>query len=103
MKMGREPKERGETIRRDIIRLMMEGPVTPYDISGELGISEREAADHLTHALVTARRKYRVEVTPALCGSCGFTFTERKKVKRPSRCPKCKNGRIESARYHIIK
>ena len=99
--MGREPKEREETIRRDIIRLMMEGPVTPYDISGELGISEREAADHLAHALVTAKRKYRVEVTPALCGSCGFAFTERKKVKRPSRCPKCKNGRIESARYSI--
>lgn len=99
--MAREPKEREETIRRDIIRLMMEGPVTPYDISGELRISEREAAEHLSHAIVTARRKYRVEVTPAVCRSCGFEFTDRKKVKRPSRCPKCKDGRVESARYSI--
>jgi len=101
--MGREPKERGETIRRDIIRLMMEGPVTPYDISGELRISEREAADHLSHAIVTAKRKYKVEVTPAVCRSCGFTFSDRKKVKKPSRCPRCKEGRVESARYSIKK
>ena len=101
MKKKTEPTERHKTIRREIIQLMMENAVTPYDISGELGISEREAAYHLEHALVSARRKFKIEVKPASCKSCGFVFKDRKKVKRPSKCPSCKKGQIESARYGI--
>jgi predicted Zn-ribbon and HTH transcriptional regulator len=95
-------EERSQTIRQEIIRLMKLRPVTPRDISGLLGISERDAAEHLAHALVTASRKYRVKTTPAKCRVCGFVFKDRKKTKKPSRCPRCKEGRVETAEYHIV-
>jgi hypothetical protein len=97
----REPKERNATIRKEIIELMKLGPVTPYDISGALRISEREATAHLEHALASASNQYTIEVVPARCKACGFVFRDRKKVSRPSRCPQCRAGRVEAATYHI--
>lgn len=101
MKKDKEPRERSATIRRDIIELMKLQPVTPFDLSGMLRVSEREAAFHLTHALETASAKHRIEVTPACCKSCGFVFHDRKKVGKPSRCPRCKESRVEAASYYI--
>lgn len=101
MKKDKEPRERSATIRRDIIELMKLGPVTPFEISGMLRVSEREAVFHLGHALESASAKYQIEVTPAHCKSCGFVFWERKKVGKPSRCPQCKASRVEAASYYI--
>ncbi|MBN2225301.1 MAG: transcriptional regulator [Deltaproteobacteria bacterium] len=101
MKKDKEPRERNATIRRDIIELMKLGPVTPFDLSGTLRVSEREAAFHLAHALESPSTKYQIEVTPACCKSCGFVFRERKKISKPSRCPHCKASRVEAASYYI--
>ena len=101
MKRDKEPRERSATIRRDIIELMKRGPVTPFDLSGILRVSEREAAFHLEHALETASAKYQIEVTPAHCKSCGFVFRDRRKVSKPSRCPRCKATRVEAAAYTV--
>lgn len=101
MKRDREPRERSATIRQDIIELMKQGPVTPFEISGILRVSEREAAFHLQHALETASARYLIEVTPAQCKSCGFVFRDRKKVGKPSRCPRCKATRVETATYMV--
>jgi predicted Zn-ribbon and HTH transcriptional regulator len=101
MKKDRAPRERSATIRQDIIELMKLGPVTPFELSGMLRVSEREAAFHLAHALETASGKYRIEITPAHCKSCGFVFRDRSKVTKPSRCPHCKATRVEAAAYYI--
>ena len=101
MKQDNAPRERSATIRQDIIEMMKLGPVTPFDLSGILRVSEREAAFHLAHAIETASSKYRIEITPAHCKSCGFVFKERKKVAKPSRCPACKATRVEPAAYSI--
>jgi predicted Zn-ribbon and HTH transcriptional regulator len=100
-KKQKAPRERSATIRQDIIELMKRDPMTPFEISGFLGISEREAAFHLEHALVSAVRNYRVEVTPAHCKACGYVFRDRNRVARPSRCPRCKAGRVEAAMYRL--
>ena len=99
----KEPKERGATIRQEIIDLMAFRPVTIRDISQAVGISEKDAAAHLEHALKSAGRDYVVEVDPAFCRQCGFAFTHRKKTKKPSRCPECREGSVESAVYSIRK
>ncbi len=101
MKRDKEPRERSATIRQDIIELMKQGPVTPFDLSGILRISEREAAFHLAHALESASSRYLIEVTPAHCKSCGFIFQDRKKVGKPSRCPRCRATRVEAAAYMV--
>ncbi|MBN1883569.1 MAG: transcriptional regulator [Deltaproteobacteria bacterium] len=102
--MTKEPKERGATIRREIIELMAFRPVTIRDISRAVGITEKDAAAHLEHALKSVNREgYAVEVDPACCRQCGFVFSGRKKTKKPSRCPECKEGSIEPAVYFIRK
>ncbi len=101
MKRDREPRERTATIRQDIIEMMKLGPVTPFDLSGTLRVSEREAAFHLEHALESASARYLIEVTPAHCKSCGFVFRDRRKVAKPSRCPHCKATRVEAAAYML--
>lgn len=99
----KQPKERGATIRREIIDLMALRPVTIRDISRAVGISEKDAAAHLEHALKSAGREYVVEIDPAYCRQCGFIFSHRKKTKKPSRCPECREGSVESAVYSIRK
>ena len=101
VKKEKQPKERGATIRREIIELMALRPVTIRDISQGVGISERDAAAHLEHALKSARNEYVVEIDPAYCKQCGFEFTDRKKTTKPSRCPECREGSIESAVYFL--
>lgn len=93
--------ERNKTIRQEIIELLKLRPVTPLEISGLLGVSEKEVSEHLYHAIASASRKSNVEITPAVCKACGFIFKERKKTKKPSRCPMCKEERIEDASYFI--
>ncbi len=100
-KRAREPRERGTTVRQDIIELMKRGPVTPFELSGMLRVSEREAAFHLEHALESASGRFVIEVEPAHCRSCGFVFRDRKKVTKPSRCPRCKGTRVEPATYML--
>ncbi len=100
-KKSREPRERGTTVRQDIIELMKDRPVTPFELSGILRVSEREAAFHLEHALESASGRFTVEVEPAHCRSCGFVFRDRKKVTKPSRCPRCKATRVEPATYML--
>jgi predicted Zn-ribbon and HTH transcriptional regulator len=78
-------------------------PVTIRDISRAVGISERDAAAHLEHALKSAEKEYIVEIAPAFCRQCGFEFIGRKKTKKPSRCPECREGSIESAVYFLRK
>lgn len=93
--------DRKSTIRKEIVKLLMVEPMTTLDISGQIGISERDVEEHLTHALISASHKYRVITTPPQCRVCNFEFKERKRVKKPSKCPECKNGSIERATYFI--
>jgi predicted Zn-ribbon and HTH transcriptional regulator len=101
MKRDKGPRERSATIRQDIIELMKLRPMTPFELSGILRVSEREAAFHLEHALESASGKYAIEVNPAHCRSCGFVFRDRRRVTKPSRCPRCKATRVEGASYMV--
>jgi len=99
--MKKDMTERRATIRQEIVELLKLRPITPFDISGALKISERDAALHLAHAITSASRKHRVEITPAHCKTCGFVFKDRRRTTKPSRCPNCKKGQVESALYYI--
>jgi predicted Zn-ribbon and HTH transcriptional regulator len=93
----------GETTREAMAAALREGmPLSARDLSGMLSISEREVRAHLDHVRRSVERQgERFVVEPARCKKCGFAFESRKKVTIPSRCPKCKNERIEPPRFSV--
>jgi len=102
MKPGeRAPRERGESVRKALIGVLSGRSLSAKEISSELGIREREVAEHLEHlgrSVVAAGGKLTVE--PARCASCGFELRS-DRMRRPSRCPECKSERLTAPRFRV--
>jgi predicted Zn-ribbon and HTH transcriptional regulator len=96
------PVERHETIRQKIISLLEISAFSAKDISVEIGISEKEAYDHLEHIQRTInQRNQRLVVTPAECKKCGFVFRKRERLTKPGRCPLCRNEAIQEPTFSV--
>jgi len=90
------------TIRQKIISLLGDTEMSAREISGEVGISEKEVYEHLSHiARSLASLNKKVMITPAECLGCGYVFVDRKRFTRPGRCPRCKKSHIQSPRFCI--
>jgi len=82
-------------VRRKILALLSDRILTARQISGLVGIPEKEVVAHLPHIQKTAGTlKGRLAVTPAECRQCGFVFRKRERPKKPGRCPICKGESI---------
>lgn len=82
------------TLRKDLRRLLSDHPRSVSALAHELGLKRGDIEDDLRHAIRSARAAgYRVEVVPARCRSCGFTFDEQK-LSKPSKCPECRGTRL---------
>lgn len=88
---------------RDRIRTTLEqGPHTALQISQRAGVAEAEVAAHLQHlARSLSHRDQQLIVEPAGCLSCGFSFDNRRRLSRPSRCPECRSERLTPPRFSI--
>ena len=89
------------TYRQRIIELLSQGSYTPYDLSLETGLSVKDILHHLTHVRKSIRPPYRFLVRPAECLKCDFVFKDRKKLHRPSKCPKCKGTLVQDPSYWV--
>lgn len=90
------------TVRQRMIRLLETEARDVREISQTLRIREREVIDHLPHiARTVAGQNRKLEVTPSTCLACGYRFKDRKHLKPPSRCPQCKNERVEPPLYRV--
>ena len=85
------------TIRREIMQLLTQGEWTAGEISRAVHIPQKEVYAHLEHIMRSLRGEFRM--VPAECLACGFTFSKRKSVQSPSRCPLCKNEHIKDPAY----
>jgi predicted Zn-ribbon and HTH transcriptional regulator len=96
------PSPREETLRQGIIARLEVEALTALEISEQIGIAQREVASHLEHIRHSLHRQGRsLLVIPAECRSCGFIFAKRERLKRPGRCPVCRNQSISEPRYRI--
>ena len=90
------------TLRQKIISILCEEEMNAREISGEVGISEKEVSEHLSHiARSVASQSKTVIINPAICLGCGYVFENRKRFTRPGRCPQCKKSHIRSPRFRI--
>jgi predicted Zn-ribbon and HTH transcriptional regulator len=87
--------------RRQIIELLSREPRSASSIAREMGLGRGEIEDDLRHALRSAAAAgHHVEIIPARCKDCGFTFGPDRLVK-PSRCPNCRGSRLFEALIRI--
>jgi transcriptional regulator len=90
------------TLRRQMIEMLRAGPMDLRELALALGIDEKEAAVHLSHAAKSiSRRGARLIVQWATCRNCGFEFKERRRFTPPGRCPQCKQSRIDGPFYQV--
>jgi len=96
------PPDRKETVRRKILSLLSETPLSALQISARAGIPEKEVYAHLPHVKKTVGRLgERFLVTPAECNTCGFTFRKRERPDKPGRCPLCRGESISPPLFAI--
>ena len=87
--------------RRHIIELLSHEPRSASSVAREMGLRRGEIEDDLRHALRSATAAgHRIEVIPARCKDCGFTFGP-DRLAKPGRCPACKGSRLFEALIRI--
>lgn len=91
------------TLRQRMIDLLTDSRKTTDQLARILGIPERQVEEHLPHVVKTLARdrSRRFILEPSTCLDCGFTFRDRTRLTRPSRCPHCRSEGISSPRYYI--
>jgi predicted Zn-ribbon and HTH transcriptional regulator len=92
-----------QTVRQRLIGLLTGSKLTSYQLAQLLGIPERQVEDHLGHVVKTIAGDHhrRFVLEPSCCHDCGFVFRDRRKLTRPSRCPRCRSESISAPRYGI--
>lgn len=93
------PADRPDTLRREIVSVLMEESLTAREISERVGIREKEVLEHLEHIKIA--RHVELVMTPASCMACGFLFRKRERLKGPGRCPVCRSEHIAEPRFSI--
>jgi aryl-alcohol dehydrogenase-like predicted oxidoreductase/predicted Zn-ribbon and HTH transcriptional regulator len=97
------PGERNSTVRQAILEVLERGAATARDLSRLVGISEKEVAGHLEHLQRSLKKGDRTFVMePAECAKCGFRFTERTRLTKPSSCPECRAERVHPPQFRVV-
>ena len=90
------------TIRQKMILLLEEERLDVRDLSQVLGLSEKDVYAHLEHIQRSVSRQGKnLFMAPCECLSCGYVFKDRKRIKKPGRCPKCRQSHILGAMFKI--
>jgi len=80
--------------RKDLIALVGDQPRSVSSLARELGLRRGDVENDLRHAIRSARAAgHQIEILPARCRACGFTFDD-DKLSKPGKCPACRGTRI---------
>jgi len=91
-----------QTIRQKIIDLLSRQEMGVRQLSGQVGIQEKEVIEHLSHiARSLAVRGKKLTIRSAECLLCGYVFEKRQRFTRPGRCPRCKKSHLQSPGFYI--
>lgn len=91
------------TPRQQIMELITGTRRTARQLAELVGIPERQVEEHLAHIVrsVARDRTRRFLLEPSECQDCAYSFRERTRLTRPSRCPRCRSEAVSAPRYGI--
>jgi len=96
------PPAMHDTARHELLAALEQGQRSAKELSGEIGISEKEVYDHLEHLNRSLHNSgQQLVVTPAECKKCGFVFSKRERLKKPGKCPVCRGESIHEPLFEI--
>jgi transcriptional regulator len=96
------PVEARDTVRHEILAALEEGAVSARELSGQVGIAEKDVYEHLEHIRASLKSSgRRLVVRPAECATCGFLFNKRDRIKGPGRCPVCKSEHVHEPLFSV--
>jgi transcriptional regulator len=99
---ARDAAGEAETVRQRLRTALAGRTLSARDLSGMLSIPEREVYGHLEHLRRTLQASGRsFAVIPSRCRKCGFVFSKRDKLKKPGRCPQCRETLISEPLFCI--
>lgn len=91
------------TPRQQIMELIAGTRRTARQLAELVGIPERQVEEHLAHIVrsVAHDKTRRFLLEPSECQDCAYSFRERTRLTRPSRCPRCRSEAITAPQYGI--
>jgi transcriptional regulator len=96
------PASATETPRQAIGRLLAAAPHTAYELSALVHVPEKDVVPHLEHLARSLRRTgERLDVEPAGCRDCGYVFRDRRRLSRPSACPRCHGQHVSAPVFRV--
>jgi transcriptional regulator len=96
------PVEMHDTVRRGILSELGDGLRSAKDLSGAIGIPQREVYGHLSHIGKTLGASGgRLVVEYAECRKCGFVFSKRARFTKPGKCPVCRGESISDPLFTV--
>jgi transcriptional regulator len=88
------------TRREEIIGVLEKNPISVQELATMFHVEIGEILEHLEHIKLSIKPK-KLKVDPAFCKYCGFVFKERKRLKTPTKCPKCRKEWIHAAMFSV--
>lgn len=92
-----------QTRREKIAEMLKEEAWSLLDLAKSFSEHIKVIEDDIVHIRKSLSASYKLKQVPAKCEICDYAFKERKKLKKPSRCPKCKSERIGQPLIELIK
>ena len=88
------------TRREEIIEILSKEERSAQQMANDFKVEMIEILEDLKHIKYSIKPK-RLVMKPPQCKKCGFVFEERSRVKRPSKCPRCKSEWIIAPLFRI--
>ncbi len=90
------------TRREQIIQILKETPQTVTQLANYFQLTNTEIEVDLGHIEKSVKsRNLKLGSQPAYCEKCKFTFKERSKIRKPSKCPQCRSESISEPVFYI--
>ena len=87
--------------RKDLIPMLLNHPMTVTEISRFVEQKGKDTTEDMEHLLKSIKHtEFEAHIEPAICKKCGFEFGA-EKLRKPSKCPKCKGTWITEPRIHL--
>jgi len=93
-----------KTRREKIVELLSEDKgLTLLEIADLTNVPVKVVVQDLDSVRKTIRYdNKRIEVRPAVCMNCNYTFSGRSRISDPHKCPECHSERISPQIFRII-
>ena len=88
------------TRREQIIEVLAKEEKSAQQLANDFKVELFEILEDLKHIKHSVKPR-KLKIKPAQCKKCGFKFEERSKVKKPSKCPRCKSEWIMTPLFKI--